>query len=505
MEQHEKINILLVDDQPAKLLSYNVILEDLGENIIQARNAREALEVLLKTDVALLLVDVCMPDLDGFELASMIREHPRFRQTAIIFISAIHLADADSLRGYQMGAVDYVSVPVVPEILRAKVRVFIDLYRKTKALEQINKDLEERVARRTAELQAAIERQSLLAREVDHRAKNAFAAIQSIVHLTRAETSELFAEAIQGRIRAMARAHSLLSQSRWEGADLSRLIREELAPFSDSDRVQIIGPSILLNPDSAQALAIVIHELATNSMKYGALSVGGGRVHIYWRGNESGLTVRWREELGPSVSIPSRSGFGTKVINASITSQLKGEVKFDWRPEGLVCELNLPPIHMLATHRSSIVTPSPDASNTDGDRHLDGYRVLLVEDEPLVALMMSGILAGLGLNVTGPVGVLGEALVVAEAEFDVAVLDINLAGVLVDPLADVLSAKGVPIVFVTGYESSQLTKTYEDSVIIQKPVDFDLLRSTLQQVLCDPNRSSRPVEVTKPALAGSRP
>jgi PleD family two-component response regulator len=137
----DKINILLVDDQPAKLLSYEVILRDLGENLIKATSAREALEVLLKRDIAVVLIDVCMPELDGFQLAAMIREHPRFRQTAIIFISAIHLSDVDRLRGYEMGAVDYVPVPVIPEVLRAKVRVFAELYRKNRQLEQLNREL----------------------------------------------------------------------------------------------------------------------------------------------------------------------------------------------------------------------------------------------------------------------------------------------------------------------------------------------------------------------------
>src|SRR6185369_12415403 len=122
MAQQQKANVLLVDDQPAKLLSYEVILRDLGENLIKAASAREALEHLLKSDVAVILIDVCMPELDGFQLAAMIRDHPRFQNTAIIFISAIHLTDVDRLRGYAMGAVDYVPVPVIPEVLRAKVK-----------------------------------------------------------------------------------------------------------------------------------------------------------------------------------------------------------------------------------------------------------------------------------------------------------------------------------------------------------------------------------------------
>src|SRR3984957_16826823 len=148
----QAVNVLLVDDQPGKLLSYQVMLEELGENLVPAASAKEALAYLLKADVAVILVDVCMPELDGFELAKMIREHPRFQKTAIIFISAIHLAESDYLKGYEAGAVDYISVPVVPELLRAKVRVFAELFRKTRDLQRLNDDLERRVEERTQAL-----------------------------------------------------------------------------------------------------------------------------------------------------------------------------------------------------------------------------------------------------------------------------------------------------------------------------------------------------------------
>jgi len=148
----DKVNILLVDDCEAKLLSHEVILAEIGETLLKASSAREAFECLLRNEIALILVDVCMPDLDGFELAAMIREHPRFQRTAIIFVSAVMNAHLDQLRGYQLGAVDYVPVPVVPELLRAKVKVFVDLYRKTRQLERFNAELEQRVLERTAEL-----------------------------------------------------------------------------------------------------------------------------------------------------------------------------------------------------------------------------------------------------------------------------------------------------------------------------------------------------------------
>jgi PAS domain S-box-containing protein len=157
MAADDKVNILMVDDQLAKLLSYEVILADLGENLIKVTSASQALSILLKTDVAVVLMDVSMPDVDGFELAELIRQHPRFQKTAIIFISGVHLTDSDRIQGYRSGAVDYISVPVVPEVLRAKINIFVELHRKTRMLESLNSELEKRVTVRTAELEKSEE------------------------------------------------------------------------------------------------------------------------------------------------------------------------------------------------------------------------------------------------------------------------------------------------------------------------------------------------------------
>src|SRR5499427_9447553 len=185
MDATDKVNILLVDDQPAKLLSYEVILQELGENLLKASSATEALNQLLKHDVAIILVDVVMPDLDGFELAAMIREHPRFRRIAIIFVSAIQMSEPDLLRGYEAGAVDYVPVPVVPELLRAKVRVFADLFRKTRQLEQLNAELERRVEQRTAELAQA---NAELERRVEERTREREMAMAQVHEMQKLES-----------------------------------------------------------------------------------------------------------------------------------------------------------------------------------------------------------------------------------------------------------------------------------------------------------------------------
>jgi signal transduction histidine kinase len=188
----DRVNILLVDDQPSKLLTYETILGELGENLIKASSASEALQCLLDKEIAVVLVDVCMPDLDGYELAAMIRQHPRFQQTSIIFVSAVLMTDLDRLRGYECGAVDYVPVPVIPAILRAKVSIFAELFRKTRALERLNSELEERVAQRTSALEATTQalqeanhRKDEFLAMLAHELRNPLAPIRTAVQLLR--------------------------------------------------------------------------------------------------------------------------------------------------------------------------------------------------------------------------------------------------------------------------------------------------------------------------------
>ena len=181
----DQVNILLVDDQPAKLLSYEVILEELGENLIKASSARQALEQLLRNEIAVVLTDVSMPETDGFALAAMIREHPRFQRTAIIFVSAIHLTDPERLRGYAAGAVDYLPVPLVPELMRAKVKVFAELYRKTRELERLNAELERRVQERTSQLAEA---NALLEQRVEQRTREREAALAQVHEMQKMES-----------------------------------------------------------------------------------------------------------------------------------------------------------------------------------------------------------------------------------------------------------------------------------------------------------------------------
>jgi PAS domain S-box-containing protein len=617
----DKVNILLVDDLPEKLLAYEVILQDLGENLVKTSSAREALQFLLKNDVAVVLVDVCMPELDGFQLAAMLRDHPRFRKTAIIFISAILLTDVDRLRGYEMGAVDYVPVPVVPEVLRAKVRVFAELFRKTRQLEELNSQLERHVAERTAELESsnlrllqseqgrslalaagqmgswnwdlgtdewrwdegqhrifgvdpqkfkisvenirslihpddwsslrrsveglskgeraqqsefrvlrpsgdqrwcigtaaasvdaagrvvrisgvttditdrkeAEERQGLLAREVDHRARNALTVIQSIIRLTRAKSVDDYVLAIEGRIKAMALAHTLLSDSRWHGADLGTLAAEELAPYRAGDKIEISGSNISLQPATAQGLALALHELATNAVKHGALSSMTGKVSLDWRLQPDTLILHWTENGGPHVAPPSASNFGLKVILASMEQQLGGKAAFDWDPKGLRCVLSIPRSELMKSRIVNSARVNRQANGAAvGLKQAGKLRVLLVEDEAVVAMMIQESLIEFGFHVIGPVCTVPDAEAVAkDGRPDAAILDINLGDGLVYSVAEILAARGVPFVFVTGYDAESVDSRFREIPVLQKPIEREMLRKIFVQ------RAERPVPVDR--------
>jgi PAS domain S-box-containing protein len=198
-------------------------------------------------------------------------------------------------------------------------------------------------------------RLKLLAQEVDHRANNLLAVIQAVVRLTRADTVPDFVDAVQGRLVALARAHKLMADSRWTGADLATLVDEEMAAYraGDEARIRTRGPAVAMSASAAQSVAMAIHELATNAVKYGALSVEGGRVEITWAWSDAtGLALRWSETGGPPVVPPACRGFGTGVIDGTIRQQLKGAMHFDWRREGLLCEMTVP-VESISPRRES--------------------------------------------------------------------------------------------------------------------------------------------------------
>ncbi|HEY3643618.1 MAG TPA: PAS domain S-box protein [Xanthobacteraceae bacterium] len=200
-----------------------------------------------------------------------------------------------------------------------------------------------KIARDITEQKRNQEQIAILAREAEHRSRNLLANVQATVNLSQSDTSQGLKHAIEGRIRALANVHSLFAETRWIGAELSTIAKQELAPYVERDdaRVRIDGEEVLLEPNSAQAIAVILHELATNAAKYGALSTDKGRIEIKWSQEAEGrLILRWTETNGPAVQMPTRHGFGGRVIDSTI-KQLKGKAHFDWRAEGLVCEITL--------------------------------------------------------------------------------------------------------------------------------------------------------------------
>jgi len=201
----------------------------------------------------------------------------------------------------------------------------------------------------------------LLAREVDHRSKNLLSLVLATVHLTQADSPDDLKKAIEGRVRALANAHTLLAQARWVGADLHKLVAEELRPYyrQGEPRMTIKGSKLVLEPEPAQAIAVAMHELTTNAVKYGALSVPTGHVLVEWgRAADGRVVILWVEAGGPPVKPPDRRGFGTIVVDRMIRDQLSGEVRFDWRREGLVCEIAMTATsspNQLSRHRAETV------------------------------------------------------------------------------------------------------------------------------------------------------
>jgi two-component sensor histidine kinase/CheY-like chemotaxis protein len=327
----------------------------------------------------------------------------------------------------------------------------------------------------------AEERQLLLAREVDHRARNALAVVQAIVRLTKSPTKDGYTKAVEGRIQALAQAHTLLSESRWQGADVSRLVMEEIAPYRGADpkRVRIEGPRLSLSPERSQSLALVLHELATNSAKYGALSTPEGTLGIRWSIESATLVVQWEESGGPPVTPPSSHGFGTKIMNASIKHQIGGNVAWDWRATGLHCTLQIP----IGRDGASELQPARQAKNLVQLPSGTMKRVLLVEDEAMIGMMMRELLCDYGMFVVGPCCSLNEALAEAAGEFDGAFLDLNLSGEFVYPVAAKLSERNIPFAFVTGYDGATVDRRFEGVPILQKPITRESLEVHLNSML----------------------
>jgi signal transduction histidine kinase len=339
----DPVNILLVDDQPSKLLTYEATLADLGENLINTQSAWEALACLLKRDIAVIVLDVSMPDVDGFQLAEMIRQHPRFQELPIIFVSAVHLDDIDRLKGYAHGGVDYISAPIIPEVLRAKVKVFCTLYRKARLLESISTEMR-RLSGRMLVLQDEEHRR--IAREMhDGLGQDLSAAKMTVESIGISGANEKVERACGFIDNALAQVRSisfLLHPPMLDRSGLGSAIRSLVEGLSKRSGIEIyveIEPIDFprLSRDLETAIYRIIQEALTNVFRHS----GGHKAWVTLTLRERQVAVQVRDD---GKGIPERfcpTGVGV----AGMTQRCRefgGELKIKNVGPGTLVEASIP-------------------------------------------------------------------------------------------------------------------------------------------------------------------
>ncbi|MBC8088662.1 MAG: response regulator [Phycisphaerae bacterium] len=472
----DRVNILLVDDQPGKLLAYEAMLSELGENLIKANSGREALEQLLKNEITVVLMDVSMPELDGFELAEIIHEHPRYQKTAIIFVSAVHMSDVDRLKGYQSGAVDYVSVPVIPELLRAKVSVFTELYRKKRDLERLTTELELRVAERTAELESAMLKQRELTWQLQkadrhkdeflallgHELRNPLAPVRNAVTLMRLSDTSSDAQlawcvdVIERQANQLTRlVDDLLDVSRVsqgkiklrrQPVDIATIVHaavEVSRPVIDerhhSLEIRIDGDPMFVMGDSAR-LCQVIANLLNNAAKYqdegGQIVLGvtrkGETIEIQVADGGIGIAPEMLGEVFEMFSQGERTpdmaqgglGIGLSLVK-KLVEMHGGSVHAhsDGADRGARFVVGLPSVEAQAVHAGSTTREAPRIQ-LPGQRQ----RVLVVDDNRDAAESLAALLRRSGYEVTVVHDGARGLEIAATEKPGVVLLDIGLPG-----------------------------------------------------------------------------
>ncbi len=521
----ERVNVLLVDDQPGKLLVYETILSDLNINMLKANSASEALNHLLRTEIPVVLMDVSMPDVDGFELADVIRQHPRYQKTAIIFVSAVHLSDVDRIRGYRSGAVDYVSVPIIPELLRAKVSVFTQLYRKTRESERLTRELEHRVVERTAELEASITRQIELARQLRqadrrkdeflallaHELRNPLAPVRNAINVMRMKDPE-DADLIWCR-DVIDRQTSQLTRLVDDLLDISRITQgkvklrretvnladvvadaiESCRPLIDSHghKLTVVAPKqpVMVNGDPARLIQVVAN-LLNNAAKY---QNDGGLIEVAVTTNDgaASVTVRdhgigiepelmshvfdlfWQGERTPD---REQGGLGIGLSLVRNLVEIHGGTVHgtsDTHGGGTRFEIRLPVLAGVTGEDSPRETqPAPDESAAL-------RRILIVDDKQDAADSMAMLLRLYGHQVLVAHGAHQALEIAAAASPSVVLLDIGLPEMDGYEVCRRLRQQGMTdtqIIAMTGYGQDRDRQRSQEAGFdahTVKPVDLD--------------------------------
>jgi two-component sensor histidine kinase/CheY-like chemotaxis protein len=339
----------------------------------------------------------------------------------------------------------------------------------------------------------AQEQQSLLISELNHRVRNILNLMRGLVSQSRgsADTLEGFTANLDGRIQALARAHDQLTAERWEPTSLKTLIQCEFAAYADSrpGRVVITGPDAMIQPNAYTTLALVLHEMATNSVKYGALCDGSGTVSVALSEDRSGgLLISWVERGGPPVQPPKRRGFGSTIIETSIPHELKGSAEISYKVTGVEADFRLPPAAI-----AEILPPEPAAAEpaaapqpAAGATALSGLAMVL-EDSLIIAMDAAGILEDMGASEVKIVSAVGEALDWLEGNSPgFALLDVNLGDEQSVPVAEALAKRGVPFVLATGYGvTDELQAAYPPCAMVQKPFTAESVRAAAASLLGD--------------------
>ena len=363
------VNILIVDDEPKNLTVLESVLDSPRYCLFRAESADKALLALLRHDFAVLILDVQMPGITGFELAQMIRERKKTSEVPIIFLTAYYNEDQHVIEGYDSGAVDYLLKPINPAILRSKVAVLAELFLKQRQLEDVNRalsaevaerrlvqqqlselneTLEQRVLDRTEAHKLAEQQIRLLMNEVNHRSKNVLSVVTAIAQQTAATSPQEFVKKFSSRVQAVAVNHDLLVKSQWRSIDARELISGQLAHFGDllGSRILVGGPPVRFSSAAAQSIGMVVHELSTNTVKYGALSGEEGRIDIRWQIDNGAVepifSLCWVEHDGPPIVAPTHRGFGTTVVTKMVEMGLDGETDLSYASTGLIWRLACP-------------------------------------------------------------------------------------------------------------------------------------------------------------------
>jgi PAS domain S-box-containing protein len=345
----------------------------------------------------------------------------------------------------------------------------------------------------SAQKAAETQRETLVA-ELDHRVKNVLASVQSLAlqSARKAPNIDTFLKTFAGRLKAMASAHTLLTATRWRGASVQNMVNAELGGLSPG-QTRWEGPDVLLSPRATNALALALHELATNAVKYGALSSDAGRVDVRWWLEEGGFGLEWEESGGPVVSPPTRQGFGSTLLERVTGRELGGEVRVEFLATGVRAVMHadatalLKPVDGPVVEAAPPVAPAISGASAGDDtlRRADkvrGLRILIVEDSLLLSLELESGLTEAGAKVIGQAADVAEGLAMAALDMDCAVLDANLNGASVAPVARALEARKIPFIFATGYGDNQSAPQGFSAPFIRKPYDVTQVAAALAEV-----------------------